>query len=358
LAQQVTTRQSAILLAYSINMPLEVNLVPRDLEIAEAVLIKDKPKIDKLLDIAYNHRPELREYELFRLAAARDVQIGFSPLYPTVSMFLAYTRASLTFSGPSAGLSGVAVTQISGGGTGSGGTSNTALGQTASLSPGNNLTATGGANTSSAQIVASSGGTPIANTQSGSLVTSGAVAPSIIGPISVSGSSSSNINGTNTSSFGTAPGLFNTLQAGLSINWSLSNFGAVNAANIVALRSLSRQSYLQANQQITLITEQVRADYLNALTTVAQVESTGSLLDANEEALRLASLRMKVGQGTVIELEQAKSQYLSSLVTEAQSIIASKQAEAQLLHDIGVISVDTLTKGFSANDVPRLKRKR
>jgi len=348
--QQVTTRQSALLLGYALDMPLAVNLVPTDLEMVEAPLIRGKPKIAELLNIAFACRPELREYEDFRLGAARDVQIGYSPLYPTASIFIAYTRALLSFNGNPHNLIGTAVTQISGSGTGGGTTSNTSLGQTASLSPGNDLTATGGANTTAASIVAASGGTPIANTQSGSLVTSGAVAPGIISPISVSGSSSSNINGSNTQSFGTAPGLFSTIQAGINISWSLGNMGLASAANIVALRALSRQALLQANQQIQLVTDQVRTDYLNSLSTLAQIEVTGSQLDTNEEALRLAQLRIGAGQGTTLELEQAKNNYVNSLATEAQSIIASKQSEAQLLHDLGVISIDTLTKGFATKD--------
>ncbi len=353
LSQQVATRQSALLVAYAMDMPLSVNLVPMDLDVCQHRLIVGKTSIEKLLNTAIRQRPELREYEHFRLAAARDVQIGTAPLYPTASAFVAYSHSNLTFTGNPNDVTGVAVTQISLGGINAGSASNTALGQNASLSPGNNLTATTGANTGAASVVASSGGTPLNNTQSGSLVTSGAVAPSIIGPVSVSGTSgSSNINGSSTSSAGSAPGTFNSVQGGFNLTWSLPNMGLNSAANIVSLRALSRQALLQANQQMMIVTEQVRSSYLNVLPAINQVESIGSQLDSSKEALRLAELRQIAGQGTNLEVIRAQSDYINSLVNEAQSLVALQQAQAQLIHDLGAINVVTLTQGYTIPDAP------
>ena len=348
LAQQVATRQAALQLAYALNMPLSINLVPADLDLADKPLIHQKATVAQMLDVALQARPELKEYDLFRQAAARDVQIGAASLYPTASIFVAFTRSNLTFAGSSDGLAGTAVTQIALAGTNNGGATNTALGQTASLSPGQNQTASGGANTGAASIVASSGGTPIANTQAGGLTTSAAVAPSVISPAGVSGTSNnSNINGSNTASAGTSPGLFNTFQAGINLTWSLPNLGMNYAANIVALRALSRQALLQSNQELEIVIQQVRSAYLNALSATNQVESTGSRLDSTREALRLAELRVNAGQGTNLELLQAQNDYVSSLTTEAQSIIGLQQAEAQLIHDVGMISINTLTQGYT-----------
>ena len=76
LAQQITTRQSALLLSYSLNLPLSTNLVPVDEYISEQHLIDEKISIEELLNTAIARRPELRQYELFRLAAARNVTGG------------------------------------------------------------------------------------------------------------------------------------------------------------------------------------------------------------------------------------------------------------------------------------------
>lgn len=352
LAQQVATRQAAILVAYALDMPLSVNLVPTDLNLGQNRLILGKTSIDQLLKIALHTRPELREYEHFRLAAARDVPIGAAPLYPNVSAFVAYTHSNLTFTGNPNDVTGVSITSISLGGINAGAASNTALNQTASLSPGNNLTATGGANTGAASIVASSGGTPLNNTQSGSLTTSAAVPPSIIGPISAAGGGGSNINGSSTASAGSQPGTFNSVQGGINLSWSLPNSGLNSVANVVALRALSRQALLQANQQLQIVSQQVRSSYLNSLSATNQIEAIGSQLDSTQEALRMAELRHNAGQGTNLEVLQAQSDYVNSLVTEAQSLMALQQAQAQLIHDLGVISVNTLTHGYKPVDAP------
>ncbi len=355
--QQVATRQSALLLAYALNLPLTVNLVPTDMEIENRLLIRDKPSVGQLLNVAFLSRPELREYEYFRQAAAHNVQLGSSYYYPNASFFLQFAHSQLNAHGNVRDISGVQVTQIAGFSGSNGSVSNTALGQTASLSPGNDQTASTGANTGAATIVASSGGTPIANTQSGTLVTSGAAAPGFLFPIGI-GTSSSNVNGTNTSSFGSSPGYINSFQAGFSLTWSFPNLYAANTANLVSLRALSRQALLQSNQEIVLVNEQVRAAYLNALSAFRNIESLGSRIDQTAEALRLAQLRLTNGVGTQLELIQAQRDYVDSLTTEAQSTIQFQQAQAQLLHDCGVISVDTLTQGFSpANFKPSRRMK-
>jgi outer membrane protein TolC len=357
--QQVATRKAATQLSYSLDLPLSVNLVPTEVDLPFAPLIRGYPKIDQLLWVAYRNNPELREYEYFRMAAARDIQIGMASYYPTVAAFLAYTRSYLSYTGSSNGLAGAAVSSItSSSNSNNSSTSNTALGQTASLSPGSDSDAISGANTSSSSVVASSGGTPMANIQSGTLVTSGSVAPSIISPLSVSGTSTSNINGSNTASSGTSPGLYNTFQAGLSLNWSLGNSGTATAANIVALRGLARQALLQSNQKLMSVSEAIRTDYSSCLSSLAHIESSASALDTNEEELRLSQVSLKAGNVTVLDFERAKSNYINGLSTDAQSIIALKQSEAQLQHDLGIISVDSLTQGVSVDELLRSGRKR
>jgi outer membrane protein TolC len=342
LAQQVTTRQAALLLANSLNMPLSANLIPVEESVSEQSIVDERLPINQILSVALKQRPELRQYEDFRLASLRNVQVGASPLYPTAAFFVQFSRANTTYRGDVNALNGTAVSQISLSGLGSGTASNVALGQAATFSPGSNSTAQSGANTGAATTVAASGGTPIATTQSGSLVTSGAVAPSIIG--GGGGSiSSNNINGTNTSTVGVFPGLFNTLQCGFSLTWSLSNMGLNSVANVISLRALARQSLLQANQEIMAVSEQVRSSYLTSLAARKQIDTAASSLESATEALRLADLRLQAGTGTNLELIQAQRDYVVALTSQAQAIVASNQAQAQLLHDMGVITMESLT---------------
>jgi outer membrane protein TolC len=265
LQQRVNTRQAALALAFSLNLPMAVNLVPTDENISEQAIIDEKLNVNDLIDIALKARPELRQYEYYRLAAARNVQVAASPLYPTASFFTAYTHSSTSIYAPS----------TAGGGTAGAGV------------------------------------------------------------------------------FG---GLFNTTQAGFSLVWSLPNFGVNNIANIVSARALSRQSLLQANQQLLLITQQVRQDYLSVFIARKQIDNAAYGVASSAEALRLAELRQKTGTGTNLELIQAQRDYINALVTQAQAIVASNQAQAQLLHDTGLISVETLTNGYQAGSNINLQK--
>ncbi len=352
LSQQAAVRQAALSLAFSLNLPMTINLVPEETAVGESPIIDPHLPINELLNLAINYRPELRQYEMFRLAAARNVQIAAAPLYPTVSFFTSYTYSNVTVSPAGGNLGGAAVAQITAATSGLGTASANALGQTASFSPTGSTTANSGVNnTVNTPIVASSGGQPLNVVQSGGIVTSGAAAPSFNNG-SGSFSSSANINGSNTASAGVFPGLFNTWQAGFSLNWSLSNMGLNSAANILAAKALSRQALLQCNQELLLVSQQVRSDYLTALTDREQIDKAAYGVASSLDELRQANLRLLNGLGTNLELIQAQRDYISALTAQVQAIVASNLAQAQILHDTGVISVETLTAGYKPGSFP------
>ena len=117
-------------------------------------------------------------------------------------------------------------------------------------------------------------------------------------------------------------------------------------ANIIGAKALSRQAMLQANQELQLVRQQVRSDYIVVMSVREQIDNAAYGVDSSKEALRLANLRMATGNGTNLELIQAENTYINALYAQAQAIIASNQAQAQLLHDMGVISPDTLLHGY------------
>jgi outer membrane protein TolC len=351
LQQQANVRQASLALAFALNLPMAINLVPQEETISEQALIDSKLNINELLNVALIHRPELRQYELYRLAAARNIQVAASPLYPSVSFFTSYTHASTAVHPPGGNTNGAAVAQIASSSNGTGTASNNALGQTASFSPTGNTSANVGTNnTISTPIVAGSGGNPLNLVQSGSIVTSGATAPSIAGGNSGgsggTGFSTANTNGSNTAGAGVFGGVFSTWQTGFTLSWTLTNMGITNVLNIASARNLSRQALLQANQELLLVTEQVRADFLNALTASAQIDNAASGAVSAKEALRLAGLRLQSGMGTNLDLMTGQQGYIGALTSQAQAIVNSNVAQAQLLHDMGVISVDALCNGY------------
>jgi outer membrane protein TolC len=359
LAQQVLVRQAAMALAFALDMPMAINIVPSIDIVCEQAILDDKVAIKDMLDQALATRPELRQYECFRLAAARNVQASASSLYPQASFFTTYTHStgSVFPTENTAALNGLASATINSSLFGTGLATNAALNQAASFSPTGNNLGNSGVNTV-ATVVAASGGNPIATTQSGSLVTSGAVAPSFASGSSAFGSGGSNINGSNTTGAGVFPGLFNNFQAGFTIAWSLSNLGSNAITGIGASRTLARQAMIQANQELQLVVEQVRSSFLNSIAAHEQIDSAAHGVASTTEELRLANLRLAAGMGTNLELIQAQRDYVNALISQAQAIVASNQAQVQLLHDSGLISRETILHGWRLQNVTRKPAKK
>jgi outer membrane protein len=260
--QQVAVRQAAMALAFALNMPMAVNVVPSEEIISEQSLIDPAMSIDNLLDLALQNRPDLKQYELFRLSAARNVQVAASPLYPQASFNTSYTHSTTNIFPPR-------------------------------------------------QSQANSG-----------------------------------VSGSNIAGAGVFGGLFNTFQGGFGVSWSLPNLGATYIFNVISARALSRQAMLQANQALLLVSEQVRSSYLNTIMAREQIDSAAYGVASAAEALRLANLRLQTGLGSNLELISAQRDYVTALTSQAQAIVGSNQAQAQLLHDLGLISATTLLDGY------------
>jgi outer membrane protein TolC len=307
--QQVAVRVAALALAFSLNMPMSVNLIPQTETVTEAPLVPSDLTINQLLAIAVSSRPDLREYELFRLASARNVQVAASAMYPTASFFTSYTNSNTIVTG----------------GTRSGPTAAQLAAANASSNNSGNSNSNGSSSGSSGN--SGSGGSNNSN-------------------------SNSNNNFQNTAAAGVFGGLFNTLQAGFTLSWSLSNLGFTPAINTISAQALARQALLQANQALLLVNEQVRADFSGALAARTRIDNGAYGVVSAREALHLANLRLAAGTGTNIDSIQAQRDYINALVTQAQAIIGSNMAQAQLLHDIGTISIPGLLHGYRPDKPP------
>ena len=353
--QQVATRQQAGLnLAFTLNMPMSAHLLPEEQSMKVLHLTDKKLKIEQCLDLAFKNRPELRQFEFFRLAAARGVQASTASLYPQITFFTALTKADVTVAPANNGdlLNGVASGEVAAAQESEGGVvNNTALNQTANVSPGESNTGTEGA-TIDTSVVAGGGGTPIANTQGGSLVTSGAVAP-IFGASGVTGrSNASNIDGADTAGAGVFPGTSTNFQKGMNLEWNLTNMGLANIGNILSAKCLSRQAMLQANQELQLIAKQVHTAYTQLQVLEEELDDAAYTAWAANEALRFASRRLESGTANALEVIYARRDYVAALSMQAKVITDYNNAQALLLHEMGVISVATLTQGLSSYKAP------
>ena len=350
LQQQVVVRRAALALNLSLNFPMSVNLIPVEETISEVPLFEDKVKINTLVADALKYNPSLRQYEMFWLTARRNIQVAASNFYPQVSFFTQYQQndTQVEPAANAADVGGIATSAIASSldSTFAGRASNNALGQLQSFSPSGGSTASQGANTGPSAMPAASGGTPIATVQSGSLVTSGAVAPSIFGGGS-GPAGGSNSNGSFQAPAGIFPGTFRSFQAGFALSWSLPNMLVGNLTSVYTAKVLARQAMMQINQELQLVMSQVRSDYLSMLNTRAVIDTAAYAVASSQEAWRLARVRLKEGVGTNVEEIQAQRDYIMALSNQAQAIGNSNIAQAQLLHDMGMMSVATLTQGYT-----------
>ncbi len=294
LQQEVILRQSALGLAAVLNMNVGINLIPTDTRIVETHLVEPSLNIAQLTDLAIRNRPELGQFNETRLAQTRAIQVAVAPLMPTLQFFLTSNRSQSSRSG-------------------GGGSSITSLGtQAATGASGNGV-----------------GGSPIV----GVGVAGIGGASSVVIPAGGGGGAGISVGGSTNQSF----------TAGFDINWSLASMGVPDVMNSLSARALARQAMLQYNQQYITVLTQVRSSYLNTLAAEEQVDVTGEAVIAGQEGLRLANLRLQHGVGTNLELIQAQRDYVTALINQAQAIIASNTTQAQLLRDVGQISLSSLT---------------
>jgi outer membrane protein len=83
--QQVARRESAINLAEFINANQGLDIVPADLLLQKVRIIAEEASPARLLQLAIDNRPELKQYEELRLAAKKQIMINASRLHPTMA---------------------------------------------------------------------------------------------------------------------------------------------------------------------------------------------------------------------------------------------------------------------------------
>ncbi len=130
---------------------------------------------------------------------------------------------------------------------------------------------------------------------------------------------------------------------GVQVDW---NFGTglgvpliskINQAKNQA--KISKVAMEKLNQNVE---QEVRASFLNAQTANKLLNVAKKRLEAATEALRLAKIRLENGVGINTELLLSQKQYSEALASNVNAIIDYNNAQADLLHSLGLISIDTL----------------
>jgi outer membrane protein TolC len=131
----------------------------------------------------------------------------------------------------------------------------------------------------------------------------------------------------------------------LGVNWTLGNLGLSDTANIQTARWQARQALIKANKQFVDVFEQVRTSYADTLTAEQKIEQTNEQVASAKEELRLARLRLDTGLGTNLDVLTAQRDLTQAFIDQAQAVINFNQTQVKLAHDIGLVTVESLTSG-------------
>jgi outer membrane protein TolC len=316
LGQEVALRTSAIDLATTLNLNAAVNFLSVETEIRKVRLIDPSLDINTLVSLAVLNRPELRQYEQLRVAARRNIQVAAAPLYPQFQTFGSISGNGATL-GHSTVLSKPSFTTV---GVDAPANSSTIVSTTPNVLGSNASTLVPAGTTQTVYETRSGSGT----SNKTPLV---AAAEQYNPPVAVSRQMRA------------------SYTIGLRVDWNYPSLGVPTAANVWAAKALARQALLNSNQQLLNVLQQVRESYLLSQTAEREIEVTTKAVVSAAEELRLSRVRLANGVGTNIDVINSQRDFTTALVNKAQAIIQFNIAQAQLLHDMGLITVDTLTSG-------------
>lgn len=133
---------------------------------------------------------------------------------------------------------------------------------------------------------------------------------------------------------------------GVDVEWKLGAMGVPDLANIQKSRWLARRAQLEFNSELYKVYQQVRTAFTGSIDAESLVRETTAEVDSSEEALRIAVLRLKEGLGTQTDVVVAQRDYTQALINKASALIQYNTAQATLLHRLGLISFNTLTRGL------------
>ncbi|MCC6980822.1 MAG: TolC family protein [Candidatus Melainabacteria bacterium] len=135
----------------------------------------------------------------------------------------------------------------------------------------------------------------------------------------------------------------------LGVKWNLGGMGTTDLANMQRARWEARQAAVQAKKTFLNVFDEVRTSYNTSLTSDKKIDRATVQVLAAEEELRIAKKRMSAGIGLNIDVLNAQRDLTQASVNKARAVVDFNVAQAQLLRDIGAVSIDSLTTGLKIN---------
>jgi outer membrane protein TolC len=295
-------RRASIALSNALYLHGGVNLVVKNRKICKSRLVDPNMSVEDLIDSALSKRPELKQLEQERLAARKAIHIALAPLLPQFS--------------------------VSGGVIGSGATASQSYEYS---SPSYAVVAVSGQGSTQNVIGNATGALP-AVINGYSLASTGAQTVYPAGVVAIPSQE-------------TSTRIRSEFNMGWNLEWHLPSLGLRDAANVAAAKALARTALLRLNKRVLDVVDEIRLSYLRSFTAERRIEQASVEVEAAEEELRVAQERSDNGLGTNLDVITAQRDSTQALTKKAEAIIEFNDAQLQLLHDMGVISIDSVCSG-------------
>lgn len=302
ISQQSKVREAAINLARVLNLEQETDIKPdkADLKIRELYDI-NRP-ITELISTALENRPDVKKAHLDYLASRNQIGVAFSGFLPTANFFGQY-----------------------------GGTGNVIFHRTKvrEVVPD--------------AIILDENGNPILQ-----MVSRGRTSYQTFD----SGIDLSNVtNVSNVVRGGGKPflskiddSLMANKSIGIQIDWLLGDgLGVSTVSRINQARNQAKLLKTNLDVLNQKVEQEVRTAYLKVQTSDKLLNVAEKRVTSATEALELAKARLENGVGINTELLNAQKQHKEALASEASAIVEYNNSQAELLHRLGLISIETLS---------------
>lgn len=132
-------------------------------------------------------------------------------------------------------------------------------------------------------------------------------------------------------------------EIGIDIQWNLGGMAVTEAAQVQSARYKARIAKLECQKELEKVYKQVRDAYLTSMSAESLIDETTDAVNAAEESVRIARIRLKEGVSTYVDLIEAHRHFVDSLIDKANAIIQFNNSQAKLLYAIGRLSSATLT---------------
>ena len=131
--------------------------------------------------------------------------------------------------------------------------------------------------------------------------------------------------------------------ASINVNWQLGGLGTIDYNRIKAAKMEARNSAIELQKQMIEIARDVRNSYLKSALAVQTMRETETQVDSAVEELRSAKKRYEFGLGTQLDVLTAQRDLTQARINRATSIIKYNNAQVDLVHAVGLVSVKSLS---------------